>query len=1019
LFVGLVLPAVIQSQVPQRLGEWLGREVTISDVKINPFFLRVQINELVLSEQNGSSEFVRVKRLSTELNFWQSVMQLTPTLEYFVIQEPRVSIIRLNSKETKETFNFSRLLERLTASQTEQSDRQSTSDVDELKSNDSAEIEKRVAFKVHDMRLLQGVLSFRDMKTAVTLGYQNINVHLSDLDTRSVALMKPQDIDLEQGTVQSNAIANRYQFSMNGQDGSQVKLNGQFQLQPFEMAGNLRLSELKLAPFWPFSENLIQAELTQGNMSLSSYFHIAQGRDDQVSVRTNQERFSLKGIEFIHENEANIKLEKLTIAGIALNSAQNNIDLGNLHVSGLWVNGEFNANGFNLQRYFTPKLEMTGSEIKVDRAASEKKVKGKAWRVKLNSFTMNDTDLHLKESVASNGVHWRVYPLNINTGKVSSDFRQPIDYDLEFGISSSKSSQPKRSRGKFESRGQFDVNALELNSQLQLTALDLRQFQPYIAPYANIIVNEGSLSTKGSVKANNRGSVIFQGQVAIDQLSIKDVLEKEPVFKWKKMSINSLIFDKSAGYLNIDTVLLNAPYAKVIITKDRQTNIGAMSKVTPSHATQTNQSITKIEIEEKKIKGSVEKNRDTGFDVDISTIKMVGGSAFFADYSLKPNFASGIESLEGVIEHISSKPGTKAKVDIEGKIDKYAPVSLKGEVNPLIQFPYLDLDFSLDSAELTSVNPYSGTYAGYYIDKGQLSLDINYRLENNRLEGRNHVVVDQLTLGKRSESTLATSLPVTLAVGLLQDSDGVIDLGFDVSGNVNSPEFSFGGVILKAVVNIITKAITAPFSLLADLVGSDEELNFVSFKPGVAALDSDGEARLVTLTEALKVRPNLRLSVEGSVLEKEDSRALAEIRLHQKLLENSGLLELPEDLTASRIPISGPLPQALERLFTKELGKEVEQERTNVALRLMESEPTEDVSPKQVTTSFHISLYNQLLNRQDISQYDLASLAEIRARTVKSFLVEHEIEPNRVFILDSKTKLKTKKSQAILTIDFD
>ena len=130
-------------------------------------------------------------------------------------------------------------------------------------------------------------------------------------------------------------------------------------------------------------------------------------------------------------------------------------------------------------------------------------------------------------------------------------------------------------------------------------------------------------------------------------------------------------------------------------------------------------------------------------------------------------------------------------MDLKGKIDKYAPVTLQGEINPLLQKPYLDLDLVFKSVELTTVNPYSGTYAGHYIDKGQLSLALNYQLQDNQLIGKNHLVIDQLQLGKPSESDLATSLPISLAIAILQDRNGVIDLGLEVSGDVDNPDFSF------------------------------------------------------------------------------------------------------------------------------------------------------------------------------------------------------------------------------------
>jgi len=196
-----------------------------------------------------------------------------------------------------------------------------------------------------------------------------------------------------------------------------------------------------------------------------------------------------------------------------------------------------------------------------------------------------------------------------------------------------------------------------------------------------------------------------------------------------------------------------------MITEDKRTNIGELIRAEPLGDNSAAQSQTKQSQANEapqqtaaKEKNTAKTAADKAFKLDIGSIAIKSGSAYFADNSLTPNFASGIEGLEGKISHLSSTPGTKASVDIKGKIDKYAPVTLRGEVNPLLEKPYLDLDLVFKSVELTSVNPYSGTYAGYYIDKGQLSLALNYQLEDNQLKGDNHLVIDQLKLGKPSDS---------------------------------------------------------------------------------------------------------------------------------------------------------------------------------------------------------------------------------------------------------------------------
>ncbi|MGL5396220.1 MAG: DUF748 domain-containing protein, partial [Shewanella sp.] len=473
--------------------------------------------------------------------------------------------------------------------------------------------------------------------------------------------------------------------------------------------------------------------------------------------------------------------------------------------------------------------------------------------------------------------------------------------------------------------------------------------------------------------------------------------------------------------IKIDHLRFEKPYAKVVIAKDRTTNISNLiveqQAINASNAVeQTAQTSAQAQTSANAVAPSKTAPKQPELSLDIQKISFNQGSAFFADNSLTPNFASGIEQLEGHISHLSSKPNTKASVDIKGKIDRYAPVTLKGDINPLLDKPYLDLDLVFKSVELTSVNPYSGTYAGYYIDKGQLSLALNYKLEQNQLKGSNHLVIDQLKLGKRSNSDLATSLPVTLAIALLQDRHGVIDLGMEVSGDVDSPSFSVGSIIMTAITNVITKAVTAPFSFLAGLIGSDETLDKIPFNAGQFTLTSREQESLDKLAKGLADRPMLQLSLEGSVNAVNDSQVIAERMMKRKLatLANMQPTELPADLSPSQFPSQGPLADALIKLYEQEVKANPEDVKANI---VSETKDT-PLSNEELTTRWHIALYNLSVKAQTVSQGMLGDLAQERAKSVKAYLVDSKgIAPERIFLLESRVSLNQDAAQVNMSIE--
>jgi hypothetical protein len=343
-------------------------------------------------------------------------------------------------------------------------------------------------------------------------------------------------------------------------------------------------------------------------------------------------------------------------------------------------------------------------------------------------------------------------------------------------------------------------------------------------------------------------------------------------------------------------------------------------------------------------------------------------------------------------------------------------VVLKGQFNPFIANPYLDVLLSFKKVELTSVNPYSGIYAGYYIDKGQLSLDLNYQLTENQLQGKNHVVIEQLKLGKPINSSLATSLSITLAIALLQDSHGVIDLGIEVTGDVNAPSFSFGNIIFAALGNAITKVVTSPFTLLANLIGAgNEELDIIGFDYGDHSLDKRQRITLNKLAKALKERHQLSLELRGSIDNAYDRQALAEAKLHQQLASIAGMpvSALPAKLSASQFPATGPLVDALKHYVETELKVS-----TADVLSTLESEKA-DLSADELTTGWHIALYNLARQHQDVDNEALVQLAQNRAAQVKNYLIEQgQIDPSRLFLLNSKMAIKQQHSaQVLLSLD--
>jgi hypothetical protein len=266
--------------------------------------------------------------------------------------------------------------------------------------------------------------------------------------------------------------------------------------------------------------------------------------------------------------------------------------------------------------------------------------------------------------------------------------------------------------------------------------------------------------------------------------------------------------------------------------------------------------------------------------VTIGRISLANGNIDFTDLFVRPNYSANLTGMTGSIGRLT--PDTAGEVELRGRIDNAGSVEIRGSVNPLASSLFLDLSASARDIDLPRASPYSVKYLGYGIEKGKLSAKVKYRVQDRKLQAENNVVLDQLTFGEKVDSPTATKLPVLFAVALLKDRNGVIDVDMPIGGSLDDPEFSVGGLVLKIIVNIIVKAVTAPFTLLAG-IGGGAELSYLDFAPGRATLEAKALERLGALSKALAERPALKLDVAGRADPQRDAEQLRRDAFERRL----------------------------------------------------------------------------------------------------------------------------------------
>ncbi|WP_200383621.1 DUF748 domain-containing protein [Rhodocyclus tenuis] len=566
-------------------------------------------------------------------------------------------------------------------------------------------------------------------------------------------------------------------------------------------------------------------------------------------------------------------------------------------------------------------------------------------------------------------------------------------------------------KGEVDVTGELGLAPLAARLQLDVKGLELLPLQPYFTEKLNIAVTRGQLTTKGvlDLRQPDAGPLAggFKGQLTVGDFFAVDKINSADFLRWKSFYVGDIDFRLGPDSLSVGEVALTDFFARVIVSKEGKLNLaqivrrdepaaaaaatpdGASSTTAPAPASAAPPAAPAVSSGDGKASVALATPASEAMPIRIGKVTLQGGSVNFTDNFVKPNYSANLRQIGGRISGLSSAPDSVATLDLRGSYDRIAPLSIKARLNPLAKETFLDLDAEIKGIEMTSFSPYSGKYAGYSIAKGKLSLFVKYRIEKRLLTAENRIFLDQLTFGDPVDSPLATKLPVTLAVSLLKNRNGEIDINLPISGSLDDPEFSIGELVIKVILNLFVKAVTSPFALLGSLFGGGEELSNVDFAYGLSALDSTAQQRLDKLALALNDRPALKLEIAGSVAVERDREGLKVARLERAMrrLKRDDLVKkgVASGSSEEIVVSAAERPALLERVYRDEKFP-----KPRNLVGLVKSLPPEEMEKLILTNSV-------------IDDEDLRDLGERRAARVRDWLVEKSGAPaDRIFLLPPK-----------------
>lgn len=627
------------------------------------------------------------------------------------------------------------------------------------------------------------------------------------------------------------------------------------------------------------------------------------------------------------------------------------------------------------------------------------------WKIWITGYTGENIAMRFEDQTVNPAAVQNIEGLSFTAENLSTDLAQTTQITTNFRVNK---------RGTVAVNGTVTPAPIKVALDIDAKTLELLPFQPYFAEKLNVALKRGVLTMKGELnlaeasehskkeeKSARNLSGRFNGQITLGDVQLTDKVNSADFLRWKSFHVGNIDARYGPESLSISDIALTDFFARVIVTPEGKLNLLQMVR----KDNQKVESITAVQPEaDTKVAdaGPVESGENKAsvpvitpekkelMPIKIGKVTLQGGEIRFTDNFVKPNYSANLKQIGGSITGLSSDQGSVANLELRGNFDTIAPLNITAKINPLSVKPYLDLQAEIKDVELSALSSYSGKYAGYAIEKGKLSLAVNYKIENDQLEAQNKLFLDQLTFGEPVDSPDATKLPVTLAVSLLKNRRGEIDLNIPISGSLNDPQFSIGGVVVKIIVNLLAKAITSPFALIGSMFGSaGEELSTVEFDYGYARLSPEMEKRMENLSKALIDRPEVKLEIEGYADVERDAEGAKHVRMERKVraMKRKEIKDNEEenDTTGRSVEVTPEeYPALLEQVY-----KEEKFPKPRNFIGLVKGLPVEEME-------------KLILANSVIDENDLKGLADRRAKVVRDWLVAHEVPAERIFLLPGK-----------------
>lgn len=947
-----LLPWLAERQLVKTLHERLGVEASVEKIHFNPYTFEATVDKLHLANEQNEP-LAAWEQFYLNLQPLQ-LFQLKLRIEEITIDAPKLYFQRYSSTEN----TLTRLADRWNA--TAKTD--VAEDADPVDDNEQAD--PLFTLEIGEFNYTNGEIAYRD------------DVPASRFET----VLSPINIHLDHFSTAAGETANKdLVFAL--ENDAQLILNGKMVLTPLQFTGQVNLENFSLQTPYRYLQAQLPFELQQGRLNLQLAYDI--DLTDNANVELSEINLDLSGFSLHQPGETAALLEggSLTVGNGHFMFPDNQLTFDGVSLNNFKFAATQNSEGeLNWLQLFEPLLEGKDNE---EPAESELP----PLQLNIANIEINNTRLALEDQMPASAANLAVLlTATLQNFSLAEDQQMPFTTLISLA-----------SGGEITAEGDLQLfPSLAIQAETGIEQLSLLPVQPYLNKFAHIEMVSGKIDSAASITSNQQEPFAIQGNLKLSEMQLDNQQLDEKLLGLDNLSVNSIDFSLAKQRVAISEVVIDALYSRVLINENGETNLALLIKDQPeSEAGQTDNN-----------------NSETpnSYDVSLGRVKINNASSRFTDQNLPIVFDALMQKLNGEISGFSTSSKQPVDIALEGQVDDYGMVEINGAMNPLNVTAQTTIKLAFSNLDLPAMSPYTVKFAGRQIAEGKGDIDLTYEVVESELTASNNIVIRDIKLGERVETPGAMDLPLDLAVGLLKNSDGVIELNIPVSGNVNDPQFAMGPVIRGAIGNALRNIVSAPFRFLGSLIGigNDESIDELRFRAGRADLAPPEQEKLHKLVEALAQRPQLALQIPAPFDEAADRQRLQVTAVESRIDTRLNETESTQQLNEKR-------QQVLEALY---LQAGLSPDLQTLQQEFSTTEDANEQSQAELDVlAYNDSLKKRLIEAETVSDAQLQQLAQQRQQAVIDFIKQSgELNDDQ---LQTTDRVSTKLDDGWLSMKFD